>query len=77
MCVNQINRDGGIKGRKVDLIWYDDGGDARRATANVRRLIEDDKVQIIIGASTTGATMAIVPLVEQAQIPWSPFQAAR
>lgn len=69
LCVNKINRDGGIKGRKINLIWYDDGGDARRATANVRRLIEDDKVQVIIGASTTGATMAIVPLVEQAQIP--------
>lgn len=69
MCVNQINREGGIKGRKVNLIWYDDGGDVRKATANVRRLIEDDKVQMIIGASTTGATMAVIPLVEQAQIP--------
>lgn len=69
MCVAKINREGGIKGRKVNLIWYDDGGDVRKATANVRRLIDDDKVQIIIGASTTGATMAVVPLVEQAQIP--------
>lgn len=69
MCVNQINREGGIKGRKVNLIWYDDAGDVRKATANVRRLIEDDKVQMIIGPTTTGATMAVVPLVEQAQIP--------
>ena len=69
MCVNQINREGGIKGRKINLTWYDDGGDVRKAMANVRRLVEDDKVHLLVGPSTTGATMAVIPQVEQAQIP--------
>lgn len=69
MCVKQINQEGGVKGRKLNLIWYDDGGDVRKATANVKRLLEDDKVNLIVGPTTTGATMAVIPLVEQAQIP--------
>ncbi|MBP1751864.1 MAG: amino acid/amide transporter substrate-binding protein, family [Geobacteraceae bacterium] len=69
MVVDEINRAGGIKGRPVKLIIYDTQGDATRAVQAATRLIRQDKVTAIIGPSTTGDTMAIIPLVEKARIP--------
>ncbi len=70
MYVERINASGGIGGRKLQLIVYDDGGDADKARTFAKRLIEQDKVDVIVGGSTTGATMAAIPLVEQAQVPF-------
>ena len=70
LYVEKINAAGGVLGRKLALTVYDSGGDAEKARAFAKRLIEQDKVDLIIGGSTTGETMAVVPLVEQAQIPF-------
>ncbi len=69
MVVDEINKAGGIKGRQVQLITYDTQGDATRAVQAATRLIRQDRVSAIIGPSTTGDTMAIIPLVEKARIP--------
>lgn len=68
--VERINASGGINGRKLQLIVYDDAGDADKARTFTKRLLEQDKVDIIVGGSTTGTTMAAVPLIEQAQTPF-------
>ncbi len=70
MYVDRINASGGVTGRKLQLVVYDDGGDADKARTFTKRLLEQDKVDIIVGGSTTGTTMAAVPLVEQAQVPF-------
>jgi branched-chain amino acid transport system substrate-binding protein len=70
MYVERLNVAGGINGRKVALTVYDDAGDAEKARTFTKRLIEQDKVDVIVGGSTTGTTMAAVPLVEQAQVPF-------
>ena len=70
LYVEKINAAGGVLGRKLQLIVYDSAGDAEKARAFVKRLIEQDKVDLIVGGSTTGETMAVAPLVEQAQIPF-------
>ena len=70
MYVERINASGGVAGRKLQLIVYDDSGDADKARTFAKRLIEQDKVDVIVGGSTTGATMAAIPLAEQAQIPF-------
>ena len=70
LYVEKINAAGGVLGRKLALTVYDSGGDAEKARAFAKRLIEQDKVDLIVGGSTTGETMAVVPLVEQAQIPF-------
>ncbi len=69
LYIEKINAQGGVAGKKLELVHYDDGGDANKARTFVKRLIEDDKVDIIVGGTTTGTTMAAIPLVEQAQIP--------
>jgi branched-chain amino acid transport system substrate-binding protein len=69
MVVDEINKAGGIKGSKIELVVYDTQGDATKAVQAASRLIKEDKVVAIIGPSTTGDTMAVIPIVEKAQIP--------
>ncbi|KAF0218509.1 MAG: branched-chain amino acid transport system substrate-binding [Geobacteraceae bacterium] len=69
MVVDEINKKGGIKGRKVEFIAYDTQGDATKAKQLVNKLIKNDKVSAIVGPSTTGETMAILDDVEKAGIP--------
>lgn len=69
MVVDEINKAGGIKGRMLQLITYDTQGDATKAVQAATRLIKEDNVVAIIGPSTTGDTMAAIPVVEKAQIP--------
>ena len=70
LYVEEINKAGGLLGRPLQLIHYDDGGDASKANAFGKRLVEDDNVDFIVGGSTTGSTMAMVPLIEKAGVPF-------
>jgi len=70
LYVEKLNAAGGVLGRKLQVISYDDGGDAEKARTFGKRLIEQDKVDVLVGGSTTGATMAVVPLAEAAGIPF-------
>ena len=70
MQIEAINAGGGVLGRKLQLVSYDDAGDAEKARTFTKRLIEQDKVDLIVGGSTTGTTMAAVPLVESAGVPF-------
>lgn len=69
MVVDEINKSGGIKGRKLELITYDTAGDATKAVQLANKLIKDDAVVAIIGPSTTGETMAVIPVVEKEKVP--------
>ena len=70
LYIERINAAGGVLGRKLELYTYDDGTDATKANGFAKRLIEEDKVDILIGGTTTGSTMAMVPVVEKAEIPF-------
>ena len=70
MYVEDINKKGGVLGRPLQLVHYDDGSDASKANGFTKRLIEDDKVDVLVGGTTTGATMSAAPLVEKAGIPF-------
>jgi branched-chain amino acid transport system substrate-binding protein len=70
MLVEELNAAGGIDGEEIALTLYDDGGDPNKARTFATRLVEDDEVAAIIGGTTTGTTMAIIPVVEDAEIPF-------
>lgn len=70
LLVEQINAKGGIKGEKIKLTIYDDGGDPNKAKTFATRLVEEDGVVAIIGGSTTGASMAVIPVAEEAKVPF-------
>jgi branched-chain amino acid transport system substrate-binding protein len=69
MVVDEINAKGGVKGKKLELIVYDTQGDATKAVQAANRLIKEDKVVAIIGPSTTGESMAVIPVAEKEGIP--------
>src|SRR6516162_7185097 len=70
MYVEAINRQGGVNGQKLQLVVYDDGGDANAARTFATRLVEEDKVATMVGGTTTGTTLAMIPVFEDAQIPF-------
>jgi branched-chain amino acid transport system substrate-binding protein len=69
MEVKRINDAGGINGKKIELIIEDDATDEAKAVAAASKLIDQDKVVAIIGATGTGQTMAVRGDVDKAAIP--------
>jgi len=66
---DRINAAGGIDGRVLEVVFEDDATDAAKAQAAVVRLVEQEDVLAVIGASGTGQTMAMRSDLERAQIP--------
>ena len=69
MVVDGINKAGGVKKNRLELIAYDTAGDATKAVQLANKLIKNDKVVAIIGPSTTGESMAVIPVVEKEHVP--------
>ncbi|HSP50984.1 MAG TPA: ABC transporter substrate-binding protein [Pseudolabrys sp.] len=68
--VDEINAKGGVNGQKLQLIVYDDAGNANNARTFATRLVEEDKIDVMVGGSTTGSTLAMIPVFEDAKIPF-------
>jgi branched-chain amino acid transport system substrate-binding protein len=69
VMVDRINAEGGIKGYKLELVVHDDQTNPTEAARGATRLIRQEGVKAIIGASTTGNTLALMPIAEQAAVP--------
>jgi branched-chain amino acid transport system substrate-binding protein len=69
MYVDELNAAGGVLGRKLELVHYDTAGQAKEAVTFVKRLIQNDGVDVIVGGSSTGDTMAAIPEAEKAEVP--------
>lgn len=69
MEVERINEAGGVNGRPIEVIILDDATDADTAVAVTTRLIEQENVIALIGATGTGGTMAMRQEVDRAGIP--------
>jgi len=69
MLAEEINKKGGIDGHKLELVLYDDESDETKCRLAVTRLIKKDKVPVIIGPSTSGNTMAVIAVCDEAKVP--------
>jgi branched-chain amino acid transport system substrate-binding protein len=58
-----------IAGQKVNYIVLDDASDTTNAVANARKLITENKVDLIIGSTTTPNSLAMIDVVAEAQVP--------
>jgi branched-chain amino acid transport system substrate-binding protein len=58
-----------IAGQKVNYIVLDDASDTTAAVTNTRKLISENKVDIIIGSSTTPNSLAMIDVVSEAKVP--------
>ncbi|MCQ6279934.1 ABC transporter substrate-binding protein [Bacillus sp. EB600] len=68
LAIKKINEDGGINGRKVKIIYYDDENKPEKAVQNVQRLIKKDGVHIILGPSTATTSSAVQPIVDREKV---------
>ena len=74
---HEVNSNGGVKGRRLELISYDDGYEPDRAISNTNRLIKDDHVFALLGAVGTPTSKATQPIATQAGVPFvGPFTGA-
>lgn len=70
MLVEQINAAGGINGHELEIVIYDTATDPTTARTRVERLISVDEVSAIIGPSTSGASLSVIDLIQDAEIPF-------
>ncbi len=69
MLVEELNAAGGIQGRKVQLLVKDTGGDPAKAISFAKQLIDEEQVFAIIGPATSGETMAVKKIADEAKTP--------
>lgn len=69
LYLEQVNADGGIDGKKLSLIFEDDEANADKAIQAFNKLVDNDKVPVILGAVTSGATNAVAPQATSRSIP--------
>jgi ABC-type branched-subunit amino acid transport system substrate-binding protein len=77
MYFDRINAEGGVAGRKIELVTRDDGYDPAKAAANTKALIDDEKVFSLIGYVGTPTSNAALPIFTEAKVPFfAPFTGA-
>ena len=59
-----------IGGEPVDVIQLDDGSDPSAATRDARKLVEEDKVDVLIGTSTASSSNAIAAVADELKVPY-------
>jgi len=69
LAVEKINKAGGLLGKKVELVTYDDRADAKEAVALAQKLIQQDKVVGLVAGSYSMPTRAVAPLFQDEGLP--------
>jgi len=69
MAVDEINANGGIMGRKVEVYFGDNKGTPGEAVSAVRKLVDVDKVDVIVGQTHSGACLGSMPIIKELQVP--------
>jgi branched-chain amino acid transport system substrate-binding protein len=69
LAVEKVNREGGLLGKKIELVTYDDRADAKDAVALAQKLIQQDKVVGLVAGSYSMPTRAVAPLFQDEGIP--------
>jgi len=69
MLTEQLNAKGGVGGKKIQLILKDTAGSPEKAVSFARQLIDEEQVFAIIGPPTSGETMQVKAIAEEAKVP--------
>ena len=65
MAVSEINKAGGVAGRKIFIVYEDDKGISKESVNAIQKLILTDKVPVVMGAAASSNTMAIAPIANK------------
>jgi branched-chain amino acid transport system substrate-binding protein len=69
LAVKHINADGGIDGRNVQLVNYDDASDPKQAVTIATKLVRQDQVAAVVSGSYSDQTLAAAPIFQRSSIP--------
>ena len=69
LWVNQQNAKGGLLGRKIELKYYDDASDPATAVTQYQKLVQQDKVALLVGPYSSAITAAVANVAEQNKMP--------
>lgn len=69
MAVEEINADGGVLGKQIEYIVYDEKGDATEAVNAYNKLVQSDNVVAIVGDVTSKPTLAVAQQAAKDKIP--------
>lgn len=69
LAVEEINKAGGINGKKIELVVEDDQGRPEQAKTVISKLINQDKVQAVLGEVASSNSLAAAPVAQEAKIP--------
>lgn len=77
LAVDEINANGGIKGRKIEVIYGDGRCSGKDAANEAQKLVNVDQVKVIIGGGCSSETLAAAPITEAGKvILFSPFSSS-
>ena len=65
----EINKAGGVLGRKIEVIIVDNKSNPTEAVATAEKLIVSDKVPVMMGAWSSTLTLAVMPKLEEYKVP--------
>ena len=69
LAVEEINRSGGVLGKRLDMLVEDDRGEASEAASVVSKLITRDHVVALIGENASSRTLAAAPIAQSYRVP--------
>lgn len=69
LAIEEINAAGGINGKQIELVKYDNKSQEAEATTLTTKLMTNDKVLAVMGPATSGAFKATIPVAQQHKIP--------
>jgi ABC-type branched-subunit amino acid transport system substrate-binding protein len=67
---DEVNRAGGVNGRKIELLSIDDGYEPNKSIAGAKKLIDEDKVFALVGPVGTPTSAAVQPIATEAGVPF-------
>ena len=70
LAVERVNNEGGVLGKKIELIAYDDRADGKEAVAVARKLIQQDQVVGVVAGSYSTPSRASAPIFQDEEIPF-------
>lgn len=69
LALERVNAEGGLLGKKVELVVYDDRADGKEAVALARKLIQQDRIVGFVAGSYSTPTRAVAPIFQDEEIP--------
>jgi len=69
-AVNEINRQGGVKGRRIQLTVFDDASNPTQGVVHMQRIASEAKYAGVIGSGFSSVGLAVAPIIAASKIPY-------